>query len=655
MTATLGEAPPATATRVLVVDDASGLRTLLRKMLERTGRFTVIGEAEDGAEAVVLADRLQPDLVLLDLAMPVMDGLEALPRIKEVANAARVVVLSGFAASRMSAEVASLGADGYIEKTATPERMLELLAPPPPEGGPAPAARLAGAPPSLPGDDDGGGAAHPELVRARDRLAEFGALVRSTTVAVMSTDLDGTIRSWNAGAQHVFGWSEPEVVGHNIGVIVPPEREGELAGVTARVRSGQRVDDLDTVRLRKDGRLVAVALTASPVRDATGAVVGASAVIRDLSRQRQLEQLARTTEARLAALVDLAVDAIISVDEQQRIVQFNQGAERIFGWDADDVTGEPLDVLLPAALGDVHRRHVEEFAAAADVARPMGVRRGGIQGRRRDGSLFPAEASISKLASDGQTTFTVILRDVSESRAAQAELQRRNRELERSNHDLAELAYVASHDLGEPLRVVSGFARLLAEDYAARLDGPGREYLDFITSGVERMQALVADLLEYSRAGQHEATEVVDMEELAADVLAGLAGVEPGTCVRVDPLPSVTWAAVPARQVLHNLVANAVKFTLPGVEPEVRLSATGVPGGWRFEVEDHGIGVDPAYRERVFGMFQRLQRRTEYPGTGMGLAICKKVVEQRGGHVGVEATPGGGATFWFTIPVEWEQ
>lgn len=659
------DAPPdAGCLRVLLVDDAADLRRLLRTLLDRAGGFSVVGEAGDGAEGVLLASRLQPDLVLLDLAMPVMDGLEAIPQIRKMAAAAKIVVLSGFASARLGDEVRGLGAHGYVEKSADPATIIEALlaaagyvaptgaAPPRP-----PASRV-----PLLGESEHAELS-PEQFQVRQQLTALGALIDSTRDAVTSADLDGIIRSWNAGAERMFGWSAEEAVGRHVGLLVPPDRQSEAAGILHRVAGGDPIEHLETVRVRKDGSLVTISLTVSPILDATATVVGASTIARDVTEQRRMEQLAHASEVRLAAIVDLAVDAVITVDADQRITLFNEGAAAIFGWHPDEVRGQLLDVLLPEGFGDRHRRHVEDFAASPAPARAMG-QRGQIHGRRRDGSTFPAEASICKLTQDGEQSFTVILRDVSERTTemterttemtelsrVRVELERRNNELERSNRELAELAYVASHDLGEPLRAISGFARLLADDCAAEIGPKGTEYVGFIIGGVARMQALINDVLEYSRAGTSGPAEPVDLAAVAREVLSLLDVADADGTVEVGHLPIVTWNVTPARQVLQNLLANALKFTRPGAAPQVRVSARREPGGWTLEVADNGIGVEATCRERAFRMFHRLNRRDEYPGTGIGLAICKKVIEQRGGDVAITDTPGGGTTVWFTVP-----
>jgi chemotaxis family two-component system sensor kinase Cph1 len=239
-----------------------------------------------------------------------------------------------------------------------------------------------------------------------------------------------------------------------------------------------------------------------------------------------------------------------------------------------------------------------------------------------------------------------------------AQLERANAELaetaarvERSNEELQQFATVASHDLREPLRVVSGFADLLARRHGADLGPDGQRFVEAITSGVARMDEMISDLLAYARAGRVDAPlEAVDANEVVRDVLDGLQRAidDANAVVEVEPLPMVNGNAAALRQLFQNLVANAIKFVDEG-SPRVRIWAAEVPEGWRFTVRDNGIGIDAQQTERIFGMFTRLHGAERYPGTGVGLAVCQRIVHVHGGRIWVEPTPGGGSQFMFTI------
>jgi light-regulated signal transduction histidine kinase (bacteriophytochrome) len=237
-----------------------------------------------------------------------------------------------------------------------------------------------------------------------------------------------------------------------------------------------------------------------------------------------------------------------------------------------------------------------------------------------------------------------------------AELAEAKALLERSNEELQRFATVASHDLREPLRVVSGFAEMLLRRYREQLGEEGSRFIDAITGGVARMDEMIADLLAYARAGRaDQPIEPVDCAIIVADVLSALqvAVEESGARIEVEALPTVTGNPAALRQVFQNLIANAIKFVGEG-PPQIRVWAAEVPGGWRFSVRDNGIGIDPKQAEKIFDMFTRGHGADRYPGTGVGLALCQRIVQVHGGRIWVEPAPGGGSQFMFTLAEAFE-
>ena len=246
------------------------------------------------------------------------------------------------------------------------------------------------------------------------------------------------------------------------------------------------------------------------------------------------------------------------------------------------------------------------------------------------------------------TTYT----DVTQQRLAEQQLAEHARELERSNSELEQFAYVASHDLQEPLRMVASYCQLLQRRYKGKLDQDADEFIGFAVEGATRMQRMINELLNYSRVGRKSAGFApVECREVVDAALAALAAAieESGARVSIGELPNVVGEGTLLQQLFQNLVGNALKFRRDDAAPEIAITAERGDGLWQFAVADNGIGIEPEYAERIFLLFQRLHERTKYPGTGIGLALCKKVVEHHGGRIWVESAPGKGSRFIFTI------
>ena len=262
-----------------------------------------------------------------------------------------------------------------------------------------------------------------------------------------------------------------------------------------------------------------------------------------------------------------------------------------------------------------------------------------------------AEAERRRIERDNEAAAPALAQRALELEQANAELADAKAQLERSNEELQRFATVASHDLREPLRVVSGFADLLERRYRDQLEGDGTRFVEAITTGVARMDEMISDLLAYARAGRaDQPREPVEVDEVVRDAIASLERAidDAGAAIDVEPLPRVTGNPTTLRQLFQNLIANAIKF-VDDKPPRIRIWAAEVPNGWRFTVRDNGIGVDPDKTEEIFGMFARVHKHESYDGTGVGLAVCQRIVDVHGGRIWVEPAPGGGSQFMFTI------
>lgn len=361
----------------------------------------------------------------------------------------------------------------------------------------------------------------------------------------------------------------------------------------------------------------------------------------------------RIKEERFRSLAQTAAEAIISIDQDGRVVSWNQGAESIFGWSEAEMQGQNISAIMPESQREAHRqglRRLRDGEEARLLGRPLM-----LDGLRRDGEVFPVELTLSRWVADGEPYFSAILRDVTERRLAERELAARTVELERSNSELQQFAYVASHDLQEPLRTVTSFLQLLERRLGPNLDDNAREYIGFAVGGAARMHRLITDLLTYSRVSTHgQPFKTVSMEKALAAALANLGAAirEAGAEISHGIMPDVRGDPIQLVSLLQNLLGNAIKYRVPGTAPHVHVEANGNGDVWTFSVKDNGIGIDPKDFERIFVIFQRLHGRNEYEGTGIGLAVAKKIVERHGGAIWVESQPGQGSTFFFTLPVQ---
>jgi PAS domain S-box-containing protein len=363
---------------------------------------------------------------------------------------------------------------------------------------------------------------------------------------------------------------------------------------------------------------------------------------------RELET-AKASEARYRGLLEAAPDAMLVVDRAGNIVLVNAQSEIRFGYRRDELLGKAVTDIIPDGFAE---RLVADAlrSAEAALAQQMGT---GIEliGRRKDGSEFPIEIMLSPLDSEDGVLVTAAIRDISVRKAAEAELLEKVEALHVSNVDLEQFAYAASHDLQEPLRMISSYTQLLARRYEGHLDSDADEFIAFAVDGAARMERLIQDLLAYSRVGtQGRELQPTSSEGAFRQAVVNLRGAieESEAVVTSSGLPDVMADEMQLIQLFQNLVGNGIKYRGPEA-PRVGVSAARDGDRWTIDVTDNGLGIDPQYFERIFGMFQRLHRREEFAGTGIGLAIAKKIVERHGGSITVASTPDRGSSFRFNL------
>ncbi len=389
----------------------------------------------------------------------------------------------------------------------------------------------------------------------------------------------------------------------------------------------------------------------SPLDSPDGILV--TAAIRDISVRRAAETHLAQMEGRYRGLLEAAPDAMVVVNQAGEIVLLNVQAEKQFGYRRDELLGQAVTNIIPEGFAE--RLIADDLRSAEDaLAQKIGT---GIEltALRKDGSAFPIEIMLSPLDSPDGILVTAAIRNISVRRQAAADLLQKIAELNRSNEELGQFAYIASHDLQEPLRMVASYTQLLSRRYKGRLDSDADEFIAFAVDGASRMQRLIRDLLAYSRVGlRGKPLHSISSERALEQAIRNLRGSieESGALVTHDELPAVMGDETQLTQLFQNLVGNAIKYQNAGV-PNVHVAAAaGSDGKWTFTVKDNGLGIDPQYFDKIFGMFQRLHKRDEFTGTGIGLAICKKIVERHGGTISVESEPGRGSTFSFGLSGE---
>jgi PAS domain S-box-containing protein len=377
-------------------------------------------------------------------------------------------------------------------------------------------------------------AARAEQAVREEAVQRLAAIVDNSDDAIIGKDLNGVIASWNRGAERIFGYRAEEAIGQPITIIIPPDRREEEETVLRRLRAGEHTDHFETVRWTKQGQLIDISLTVSPIRNAEGTVIGASKIARDITERKRVE---------------------------------------------------------------------------AELKR---------------------------------------LNETLEDRVAE-----RTRQLAEINTELDAFGYTVSHDLRAPLRAMDGFAKALVEDFGDTLGARGQDYARRIVDAAVRMDMLIQDLLAYSRLSRGDVRlQPVNLGELAREALDGLAAEVRQRAASVsvaDPLGSVFAHHETLRQVITNLLSNALKFVAPGVTPRVRIWSESRGDMARLWVEDDGIGIDPRYHANIFRVFERLHGVETFPGTGIGLAIVRRGTERMGGRVGVESKPGAGSRFWIEL------
>jgi PAS domain S-box-containing protein len=513
----------------------------------------------------------------------------------------------------------------------------------------------------------------------REQLERWQVTLASIADAVVTTDHEGRVTFLNAAAQALTGREPAEAIGQALDVIFPiiNERTHErVENPVAKVlEQGTAVGLANhSALIVRSGRIVPIDDSAAPIRDRQGNILGVVLVIHEVTDPQKAARQLADTEARTRAILDAAVDAIITIDERGIVESINPAGERLFGYSGGEVIGQNIGLLMPEPYRSEHDGYLANYRATGRK-KIIGSGRE-LVGRRKDGTTFPMDLAVCEVHLANRRLFAGSVRDITDRKRAEVqlryyadELQERNAELLRSNQELDDFAYIASHDLKEPLRGIHSYTTFLIEDYGDKLDAEGRAKLETLKDLAQRMYALIDSLLEFSRVGRVDlAIQETDLNEVLGEVLESLriSIEEKGTRIRVPtPLPTIRCDRVRVAEVFRNLLTNAIKYndkpekwieigwhveSDPQLARRPDIRAGSKPSEIVLTVRDNGIGIQEKYFESIFRIFKRLHARDKFGGgTGVGLTIVKKIIERHGGRIWIESTHGEGTAVSFTL------
>lgn len=481
----------------------------------------------------------------------------------------------------------------------------------------------------------------PQSSEIETQLAILASIIASSGDAILSRGIDGIINSWNPAAERIYGYSAEEIIGKSISMLIHPENVDEATHIIGKILDDQRIENYETVRVRKDGTEVPVSLTIAPMHDSTGAVIGASSITRDMTDWKRASRYARD-------VLESAPDAMIIADKTGTIVIVNAQTEKLFDYHRNEMIGQPVELLMPSRFRPKHPSQRDGFFADSK-ARSMGV---GLElfGLRKDGREFPIEISLSPIETAEGILVAAAIRDVTDHKQM-------IRRLEEMNELRNEFVAVVAHDLRAPMMSISGFANQLIDQWNELEDDTKLQYLQIIVRNTDGLSEFVEDVLQVARmeAGEYNYDiQPLDIRSLTQNTMDDMTGATDNsrfTLITPNDLPLVLGDKDRQTQILTNLLSNAVKFS-PAEEPIlVRLSC--INKSVQVAVVDRGVGIENEDLATLFQKSGRVFRAGDpkRPGNGLGLYICKTLVEAQGGRIWCESSPDHGSTFFYTIPV----
>jgi PAS domain S-box-containing protein len=486
-----------------------------------------------------------------------------------------------------------------------------------------------------------------ELLRIQAELelskAKYFELYDLAPVGYITLSPGLMIKEANLSTSILLGTERKDLIGRAISTFVLPQSQ-ELLYLHYR-RLDQGMEKQVGTFLVRGGKGKELQVQFESNRFGEGSNTGFRTILTDVTEVKKVELALQESELRYRSLFrDNSAPMLLIDPLTGDIIDMNQTACEYYCYSHSDLAKMKIFDINPLSPEKVR----EEMSNAISGKK----RRFDFQHRLANGEVHNVEVFSGPIYLNGRPVLYSIIHDVTDRKMLEETLRKRTSELARSNEELQQFAHIASHDLQEPLRMVVNFLTILEKNYADELDSSAQEYIRYAVDGGKRMRQLIDDLLRYSRVDMSgKVFAPVDMNGAVARTLdiLGLLIEESETEVLVDPLPTVEGDESQIVQLLQNLISNAIKFRGPE-RPRIHISATIGPGEWMFAVKDNGIGIDMNNAGKIFIMFQRQHRKDEYPGSGIGLAIAKKIVERHGGRIWVESEEGKGATFFFTIP-----
>ncbi|GEM_PF-1298579 len=478
------------------------------------------------------------------------------------------------------------------------------------------------------------------------------AILDNTVDAILTINEKGEIQGFNRAAEAMFGYTDEEMVGQNVSCLMPePHKKQHDHYIENYMKTGE-AKIIGTTReleaVRKNGEVFPIELSVSDVELDHGKLF--SGIIRDITKQKEAE-IAKNESIEFQELVANNIpDFLFVKDDEFRIVDANDAFLELYPEDIRE------NVIGSTTIENYKEEDAEAFLKHDKIALKDGY------SETEEVIVFPNgqlhtlfTKKVRFKNTKGETFILGIARDITDAKEAEEQILKANEELSRSNQELERFAYIASHDLQEPLRKIGGFTERFEKHFADQIknDEKAQTYMRFITDGVERMRGLIMGLLEYSRVTTTEIdVQALDSNQIVADAIENLSEriEENEARIHYEDLPVVAYDKIMLTQLFQNLIGNAIKYRSEAA-PEITITAQVVDGFWEFAVADNGMGMEEKYLDRIFEMFQRLHRKEEISGTGIGLSLCQKIVERYGGKIRVTSEPDKGSTFYFTVPI----